>query len=114
MKQIGFNWRCFSWSPAIVIPIVIPAVFFYFMHSSSCFFIHKICGGPCFLDQCEKQAATLQTQVSGGNENASPTSKGENSTEKSKFVPPVPLHVYISNVCLVLFFCIWQYNLGLV
>lgn len=75
---------------------------FYFMHSSSCFLIHKACGGLCFLDRCEKQAATVQTQVSGGKENASPTSAGENSAEKSKFVPPMPLHVYIS-FCFVLF-----------
>lgn len=74
---------------------------FYFMHSSSCFLIHKACGGLCFLDQCEKQAASVQTQVSGGKENASPNSAGENSAEKSKLVPLMPVHSFYFVLFLV-------------
>lgn len=59
-----------------------------------------------FSDQCEKQAATLPTQVGEGKEkeNVSPPSERENSTAKGEFVYHMSLHVhqYICNICLIL------------
>lgn len=100
--QLEFFCCCCSWSPTILIPrVTLPLFFFHAFFFMLPYTYLKLVVVSVFLDQCEKQAATVQTQVSGGKENASPTSAGENSPEKSKFLPPMPLHVYIS-FCFVL------------
>lgn len=51
-----------------------------------------------FSEQCEKQKATLPSQVSGRKEeegNVSTPSEGEKSTEKGECMYPMPLHVYL-------------------